>query len=216
MRNHPPFARFAQVTFPNPPRAPAHRGVPLQDNATVPARHGVPAARSWRPPLLVLATAAAFALTFRLAPGAPLAARAVTCLYAALLLTILVIDLEHRRVLNVLLYPAAPLVLLLSLAPGLPGPTSALAGGAAGFALFLALALIGRGSLGAGDVKLAALIGLMAGYPAVWSALVLGVLLGGIAALVLLATRRATRKSTIAYAPYLAAGALLTLWHNLL
>jgi len=44
------------------------------------------------------------------------------------------------------------------------------------------------------------------------AALVLGVLLGGGAALVLLISKRATRKSYIAYAPYLALGALITLW----
>lgn len=183
---------------------------------TVEACGGKPAARRARPILLALATAASFAITYLLAPAAPPAARAATCLYALLLLTVLVIDLEHRRVLNIITYPAAPHVLLLSLAPGLPGPTSALVGGAAGLALFLALALIGRGKLGMGDVKLAALIGLMAGYPAVWTALTLGVILGGAAALLLLVTRRADRRSTIAYAPYLAAGALLALWQNLL
>ena len=72
--------------------------------------------------------------------------------------------------------------------------------------------LLSRGHLGMGDVKLAGLIGLMLGYPAVINALVVGILLGAGAALILLATRRANRKSTMAYAPYLALGALFTMW----
>jgi leader peptidase (prepilin peptidase) / N-methyltransferase len=49
----------------------------------------------------------------------------------------------------------------------------------------------------------------------VMRALVIGALLGGVAALVLLATRRAGLKSTSAYAPYLALGAMITLWTTL-
>jgi leader peptidase (prepilin peptidase) / N-methyltransferase len=52
----------------------------------------------------------------------------------------------------------------------------------------------------------------MTGYPEVLTALLLGIILGGVAALALLASRRATRKSYMAYAPYLALGALVTLW----
>ena len=73
------------------------------------------------------------------------------------------------------------------------------------------IALIGRGKLGAGDVKLAGVIGLMLGFPAAITALVIGIFLGGAAAIILLLTRRAGRKSSFAYAPYLALGALVML-----
>jgi len=84
-------------------------------------------------------------------------------------------------------------------------------GGAAGFGLFFLIAIIGRGKMGAGDVKLAGVIGLMLGFPAAITALVIGIFLGGAAAVVLLVTRRAGRKTYIAYAPYLALGALVML-----
>jgi leader peptidase (prepilin peptidase) / N-methyltransferase len=135
----------------------------------------------------------------------------IAWLYAAFLLAVLVIDLEHRRVLNVMLAPAAPVVLLLSLVPGMAGPVSSLLGGAAGFGLFLLIFLLSRGKMGAGDVKLAGLIGLMLGYPAAIYALLWGIILGGIAALLLLVTRKVGRKSYIAYAPYLSVGALIVL-----
>jgi leader peptidase (prepilin peptidase) / N-methyltransferase len=62
--------------------------------------------------------------------------------------------------------------------------------------------------MGMGDVKLAGVIGLMTGYPVVVTALVAGIVLGGVAAAVLLIARRVGRKTPIAYAPYLALGAL--------
>lgn len=137
------------------------------------------------------------------------------CLYSAFFLAVLVIDLEHRRVLNIMLGPAAPVVVGLSLLPGLPGLGSALLGGLVALLLFGLLYVLGRGKLGAGDVKLAAVIGLMTGYPAVWTALVTGSVLGALAALFLLVTRRAALKSAYAYAPYLALGGLLALWLHL-
>lgn len=162
-----------------------------------------PAQRTW---LLYVAMLAAFGITaWRFGPD-PVQI-AIGWLYAAFLLTVLVIDFEHRRVLNVMLAPAAAAALLLSLLPQAPSLESALLGGAVGLGLFVVVYLLSRGHLGMGDVKLAGVIGLMLGYPAVINALVVGILFGAGAALVLLATRRATRKSTMAYAPYLALGA---------
>ncbi len=132
--------------------------------------------------------------------------------YMLFLLAVAVIDFEHHRVLNIMLAPAAIVVVGISLLPGSLGLPSALLGGVVGFGIFFLLAIIGRGALGMGDVKLAGVIGMMLGYPDVMTALLAGALLGGVAAFALLATRRATRKTAIAYAPYLACGALLTIW----
>lgn len=75
----------------------------------------------------------------------------------------------------------------------------------------LALAYF-RTGLGLGDVKLGAVIGLWLGWLNPWLlvfGLCAGVFLGGIGALFLLITRRASRKDPMAYGPYLIAGALL-------
>jgi prepilin signal peptidase PulO-like enzyme (type II secretory pathway) len=166
--------------------------------------------RPVRAPLLELATIVAFGVIWWRFLGMPVQT-AVACLYAAFLLTVAVIDLEHRRVLNVMLAPAAVVALLASLLPGPPSVLSAVVGGVVGFGLFFMIAIIGRGKMGAGDVKLAGVIGLMLGFPAAITALVIGIFLGGAAAVVMLITRRAGRKTYIAYAPYLALGALVML-----
>jgi len=163
-----------------------------------------------RLPLLIAATMAASALAVLVIADAVAIVLAV--IYAALLLTILVIDLEQRRVLNVMLGPAAVGVALCSLFAPPPTPWMALAGGLVGFAIFLAIGIVGRGAMGGGDVKLMGLVGLMVGYPAIFAAMIYGILLGGAAALFLLVTRRGTRKSTFAYAPWLALGALITVF----
>jgi leader peptidase (prepilin peptidase) / N-methyltransferase len=166
--------------------------------------------RPWRCPAVELAMVITFAVTGWLLSAQPGRA-AILCGYAWFLITVLVIDLEHRRVLNVLVAPAALLALVASFLPGMPSPTQALLGGALAFAAFLLLALAGRGAMGMGDVKLAGVIGLMTGYPLVLPALFAGIVFGAFAAGAMLLTRRAARKTAIAYAPYLSLGALLVL-----
>ncbi len=201
-----------------PDTAPAARLPHLPHYLTLawyPFRNGIcPGCGERRPvrtPLLELACILAFAgLQYRW--GADWPHLLVSWLYAAFLLTVLVIDLEHRRVLNVMLLPAVVLALLFSFLPGRPAPLETLIGGIVGFGFFLLLALISRGKLGAGDVKLAGVIGLMAGFPDVLLVLCAGMILAGLVAIVLLITRRAARKSYMAYAPYLSLAALAALF----
>ena len=129
-------------------------------------------------------------------------------LYVSLLIAIAYIDLDHRLVLNRLSYPGIVVALAGSLVwPGL-GLKSALLGAVTGLAIFLVLQIISRGALGTGDTKLAVLIGAMRGLPGVLNALSFGVIIGGLAAVVLMVALRRERKEFFAYAPYLAAGAI--------
>lgn len=200
---------------------PAYPARPVPWHSGLPRRLVVPtsiahtttgAPRQLRAWALQTGTALAVSVTFWRLAGQPWWVVALVTLYVALMAAILVIDLEHRRVLNIMLAPAAVVALLGSLLPGMPGIREALLGGAAGFAFFLAVFLIGRGRMGAGDVKLAGVIGLMTGWSGVIPALAGGIVLGGLAALYLLVVRRAGRRATMAYAPYLALGAMGTFW----
>lgn len=148
----------------------------------------------------------------------------VMTFYACLFIVIFVVDLEHGLILNKVLYPGMVVALLIAIfVPEPPWiaqlwvhglPNFAL-GGAIGLVVFLLLALVSRGGMGFGDVKLAALIGLATGFPLVLLALIMGAILGGLAAIVLLATRKRGRKEAIPFAPFLAAAAMVTLlWGN--
>lgn len=171
---------------------------------------------AWRSKAVIVMLAILFPLLAWRIGWSP-ASLLVNWCYAWFLTTVSVIDLETRRVLNVMLAPAAVFALCAGFWLGRPSLPSILGGGVVGFLLFWGLYVIGRlmygpGALGFGDVKLAGVIGLMAGYPGVMQALLLGALLGGAGAIFLLATRRARWSSASAYAPYLAAGAMLALW----
>lgn len=163
-----------------------------------------------RRPLLELGMILLFLFWWRLYPDRPVLLL-VAWLYSAFLLLVLVIDLEHRRVLNIMTAPAALVVFGASFLPFGPTPTEALLGGAAGFALFLVLHYVGGRRLGLGDVKLAGVIGLMVGYPLAITALLIAMILGALGGLLLLVTRRAARRDYMAYAPYMSVAALMAL-----
>jgi prepilin signal peptidase PulO-like enzyme (type II secretory pathway) len=147
----------------------------------------------------------------RLGPSWELLLLAFTCSF---FLLIAIIDLRYRLVLNVMVYPAMVVTLLLRFVLPRSGAVAALIGGAIGLALFLLTALLRPGELGGGDVKLATLIGLILGFPEVLWALALGIVAGGITAILLILTRRGKPKSYIPYAPFLCLGAIVALLYN--
>lgn len=87
-------------------------------------------------------------------------------------------------------------------------------GAAAYLAVMLVLYVVGRGSLGPGDVRLAPLLGAFLGYTGMYS-VVAGILIGfGLAAVsgvIGLATKRVGWRSAIAFGPYLCAAAVLAI-----
>lgn len=118
-------------------------------------------------------------------------------------------DALERRIPNVVVLSAAAASLALRIAFARHTLRESVLAAMVAFAVFFVLALITRGGLGMGDVKLAGLIGLLLGRDAV-TALLLGGLIGGVAAVVLLA-RGASRTTSFAYGPYLAAGAAVVI-----
>jgi prepilin signal peptidase PulO-like enzyme (type II secretory pathway) len=125
----------------------------------------------------------------------------VMIFYACLFTIIFVTDLEQGLILNKVVYPGMVVALLLALYPlpwlsepmGMRIAYSAL-GGAIGFAIFLLIAIVSRGGMGWGDVKLAALIGLATGFPLVFLAIIMGAILGGIVAVALVIAKNAGRQ----------------------
>jgi leader peptidase (prepilin peptidase)/N-methyltransferase len=142
----------------------------------------------------------------------------IALVFLCLLIIIFVIDLKHQLILDRVVYPGMALALVLAcFNPDLAAeiwlrPLNALAGGAAGFAIMLIifLLLMSRGGMGFGDVKMAALLGLMTGFPTVFIALFLAMILGGITAAFLLAFRLTKRGQAVPFGPFLAVGAMLT------
>lgn len=132
--------------------------------------------------------------------------------YLCLLLVIAVIDLNHHLILNILVYPGAAIALIVDIFQPQIGIFNGLIGGGIGLVILLIPAFISRGGMGWGDVKMAGMLGLMTGFPEVFVAILGGVILGGLIAVILLLAGKRSRKEAIPFGPFLALGAVLALF----
>ena len=165
-----------------------------------------------RVPLVELGTGLVFLLVY-LRFGVSLRAL-VAGLFAVWLLVIAVIDLEQKRILNVLTYPGIAVALAASMLVSRAPDWTVLAGGLLAGGALLAPALASRRGMGMGDVKLAALLGFLLGYPIILVGLFLAFVLGGLISMGLLAAGRVGRKETVAFGPYLALGGFLAMLYG--
>jgi leader peptidase (prepilin peptidase)/N-methyltransferase len=158
------------------------------------------------------------ALTGALCVGAVLAHDSAAAIALSVLLILLVvpaamIDLEHRIIPNRITALGAVLAVLVGVALDPAGePERLIAGLAAGGFLLLA-ALAYPGGMGMGDVKLAAVMGLLLG-PAVAPAILIALLSGVLVGAVIIARKgtQAGRKTAVPFGPFLALGALVAVF----
>jgi leader peptidase (prepilin peptidase) / N-methyltransferase len=126
-----------------------------------------------------------------------------------LLAAVAAYDLATRRIRNFVTVPGSLVAVLLRVAFEREALVEICVAGLVVFAAFLILALFLGGGFGMGDAKLAGMLGFLLGS-AVVPALLIGTVAGGIIGAVVLALSR-SRKTTIAYGPYLALGAAISI-----
>jgi len=130
---------------------------------------------------------------------------------------LIVIDARTHRLPNRIVLPTLAALLALAIIDALASAERtpsirALLGMLILGGFYAMLRLLNRSSMGGGDVKLAAVIGLVLGWHG-WTALAVGAaaafVLGSLYALTLMALRRATRSTRIAFGPWMIIGAFL-------
>lgn len=168
------------------------------------------------PMILAVVTAATWVL-IGLAESDLGAATTAYLLVAALGVAMAYIDVrEHRLPDWLTLHAFAAAAIALGVAAVVDGEWGAYGrawlAATAALAFYLLLALLRPADLGLGDVKLAASIGLLLGWIS-WPVLVFGIfagfVVGALVSIVLLATRRAGRRTAIPFGPAMLAGALV-------
>lgn len=135
---------------------------------------------------------------------------AVNMLYSLLLIVIIVTDYEQRLIFDRILAGVALLAILSSGLSDLPLIDRGM-GMIAGGVGMLILAVLMRGTLGFGDVKLVAVLGLWQGIDHLMIILLTGFIGGGIAAFLFLVTGVKKRKDFFAYGPYFVFGAFFNM-----
>jgi leader peptidase (prepilin peptidase)/N-methyltransferase len=132
--------------------------------------------------------------------------------FSAVLVLLTAIDLDSRRLPNIIVLPALALALVAQIAL-FPDRTVewVLSSLLAALFLFLPLLIVPTG-MGMGDVKLAALLGAVLGK-SVAEAVLFGLVAGALFSIgILVREGMSARKKAIAYGPFLAFGALIVLF----
>jgi leader peptidase (prepilin peptidase)/N-methyltransferase len=164
---------------------------------------------SARYPVVELVTGAVFALV-AIVRG-PSTELLVDLPFAAMLIAVADIDLEHRIVPNRILAPMAVWAIGASAVVQTDKLPELLIAGAAAFAFLLIAALAYPAGMGMGDVKLAGVMGLYLGL-SVAPALLIAFLAGSVVGVAILARHgAAARKRGVPFAPFLALGGLVAL-----
>ena len=165
-----------------------------------------------RVPLVELATGLAFLLLWHHYGLTPELAAGIV--FACFFIAIFVIDLEHQLILNRMVYPAILVAVIFGLITQHQVILQLLLGGVVGAGLLLIIALVFPGSMGFGDVKFGAFIGLVVGFPQVFVGLGISFVLGGIVATILLLNKSKVKGQHIAFGPFLTIGAAVTMLYG--
>ncbi|MBI2450407.1 MAG: prepilin peptidase [Candidatus Nealsonbacteria bacterium] len=130
------------------------------------------------------------------------------------LVIIFVYDLKHYIIPDKMVYPAIGIALIYDfLRSDLPRRSDLFASAFGAAAFFTAIVLLSRGKwMGAGDIKLAFLMGLMLGYPNILVALFLAFFIGAIMGAGLIILGKKTMKSEVPFGPFLVLGTFIALF----
>ena len=135
----------------------------------------------------------------------------VFILLATALLIVSFIDLQHKIIPDVITLPGIVAGIVASLLITPVGLVSSILGVVLGGGLFFLIAVISRGGMGGGDIKLVAMIGAFLGWQAVLITIFLGAFTGAMAGLILMLLGKKGRKDMVPFGPFLALGALLAM-----
>lgn len=144
----------------------------------------------------------------------------VYLVFISALVAVTFIDLDFQIIPDSITLPGIPLGLLAGIFV-LPDPVlrmaslgwkASLGGATLGFGLFYAVAILSRGGMGGGDIKFMAMVGAVTGWKGVLLTTFLGSLAGSVLGLFLMVAKGRGRKTKIPFGPFLALGALLTLF----
>ncbi|MDH5527154.1 MAG: prepilin peptidase [Nitrospirota bacterium] len=130
---------------------------------------------------------------------------------ASALLALTLIDLHHQILPDRITLPGIVVGLAASAFLLPVGILPAVYGVVLGGGLFLVIAVVSRGGMGGGDIKLIAMIGAFLGWQAVLLTTVVAATTGSLVGLVLMALYGKGRKYAVPFGPFLSAGALVSL-----
>jgi len=142
------------------------------------------------------------------------------CILVSSLLVITFIDLDFQIIPDRITLAGIPVGLIAGsflltdpfLRAAQLGYKASLSGFLVGGGLFYLVAVLSRGGMGGGDIKMMAMVGALLGWKSVLLTMFLGSLAGSVVGLSLMIFKGKGRKSKIPFGPFLALGTIITLF----
>jgi leader peptidase (prepilin peptidase)/N-methyltransferase len=135
----------------------------------------------------------------------------VVLVFTALLIVVSFIDYQYYLIPNKLILVGFVIGLMIHIIFPTLAWQNALLGFVVGGGVLYVLAVLSKGGMGGGDIKLAALIGFYLGWQKVLQALFFGALLGSVFGILMILTKKIDRKTPIPFGPFLSMAVILTL-----
>lgn len=131
----------------------------------------------------------------------------------SLLIIITISDLEYMLIPNKVLLFFAGLFIIIRFVVPLDPWYDALVGSAVGFGLLLLIAIVSKGGMGGGDIKLFAVLGLVLGLEQTLLAFFLSTVFGSVFGVLGMVTGKVKRGKPMPFGPYIALGGLTSYFY---
>lgn len=143
----------------------------------------------------------------------------IASFFSCIFILILIIDLEHQLVFTTIIIPSCIVAIVIQLVMSITQSNwqiiiSSLIGGVGCVILFLIIyflskLLLHQEGMGLGDIYIVCLIGLSLGWKNSLVAIFIGIITGGLVAIILLVLKIKGRKQAIPFGPFLSLGAII-------
>ncbi|MDQ0219381.1 prepilin peptidase [Peribacillus cavernae] len=139
---------------------------------------------------------------------------AIALLFISLLVIIFVSDISHMIIPDKVLLFFLPFLILGRIVVPLEPWWDMFSGAFSGFALLFLIAIISKGGMGFGDVKLFFVIGLVLGFKLTLLAFFIATLIGAFYGIAGIAAGRFKKRQPIPFGPFIAVGALVSYFYG--
>lgn len=170
---------------------------------------------SWQYPLVEVATGIAFVLIYLAAPAEhKILASGLWMLYSLFLVIIFAYDWKYYLILDAVIYPAVIISFIGNLFLGVSWGDMLIAA-VIGAGFFWLQYVVSRGQwIGAGDIRLGGLMGVMLGWPGIVTALFIAYITGSIVGITLILSKRKQWGQQIPFGTFLSVATLVVLLYG--
>src|SRR5690625_653056 len=131
-------------------------------------------------------------------------------LLVSLAIILVVTDLTYMLIPNKILLFFLPFFIILRIISPLDPWYDAIIGGVVGYVLIMIIILVSKGGMGAGDMKLLGVLGIVLGWKLTLLVFFIGTFAGALIGGLLMVTKRLKRGEPMPFGPYLLFGAILS------